>query len=114
ALRHGDANKSFPRKRVSVLLIHWCDVIETIEIWQRLEVGLVFDQLLSAAVKQPDMRIDAFDHFPVKLEHETQHTVRSGMLRTEIDGELAVVAYPLARIGCWGHLGLCHQASTPV
>src|SRR5262249_34431619 len=106
AFRHGDANKSFHRKRVSVLLIHWCDVIETIEIWQRLEVGLVFDQLLSAAVKQPDMRIDAFDHFPVTLYHETQHTMRRGMLRTDIDGKLAGVAYPLAGIGCWVHLGL--------
>ena len=38
-----------------MLLIHWRDVVESIEIRERLEIGLVFDQLLGAAMEQADM-----------------------------------------------------------
>ena len=52
--------------------------------------------------KQPDMRIDALDHLAVELEHEPEHAVRRRMLRSEIDGEFAVVAFALAAIGFSG------------
>ena len=74
-----------------MLLVHRRDIVEPVEIGQRLEIGLVLDQLLGAAMEQPDMRIDAVDHLAVELEHEPQHAVRRRMLRAEIDGELAVV-----------------------
>ena len=87
-------------ERIGVLLIHRRHVVEPVEIRQRLEIGLVLDQLLGAAMQQPDMRIDALDHLAVELEHEAEHAVRGRMLRPEIDGELAVVAaLPLAAIG---------------
>jgi len=96
-----------------MLLVHRRDVVEPVEIRQSLEIGLVLDQLLGAAVEQPDMRVDALDHFAVELEHEAEHAVGGRMLRPEIDGELAVVAVPLAAIGIGvADLGLCHQAST--
>ena len=82
-----------------MLLVHRRDVVEPVEIGQRLQIGLVLDQLLGAAMQQPDMRIDALDHLAVELEHEAQHAVRRRMLRPEIDGELAVVAGALAAIG---------------
>ena len=76
-----------------MLLVHRRDVIEPVEIRDRLQVGPALDQLLGAAVQQPDMRIDALDHFAVELEHEPQHAVRRRMLRAEIDGEVAAVRF---------------------
>ena len=72
-----------------MLLVHRRDVVEPVEIRHRLQIGLVLDQLLGAAMEQPDMRIDALDHFAVELEHQAQHAVRGRMLRPEIDGEVA-------------------------
>ena len=53
-----------------MLLVHRRDIVEPVEIRQRLEIGLVLDQLLGAAMQKPDMRIDAVDHLAVELEHE--------------------------------------------
>ena len=72
-----------------MLLIHRRDIIEPVEIRDRLEIGLLLDQLLGAAVKQADMRVDAGNDLTVELEHQTQHAVRGRMLRSEIDGEIA-------------------------
>src|SRR6478752_6004334 len=115
ALRDGDADELLHRERVGVLLVHRRHVIEAIEIRQRLEIGLVLDQLLGAAVEQPDMRIDAFDDLAVELEHEPQHAVRGGVLRPEIDGEFAVVAFALTALGLGilsAGFDLSHHAST--
>ena len=68
-----------------VLLVHRRDVIEPVEIGDRLEIGLVLDQLLGAAMQQADMRIDARDDFAVQLQHQAQHAMRRRMLRPEID-----------------------------
>ena len=64
-----------------MLLIHRRDVIEPVEIRDRLQIGLVLDQLLGAAMQKPDMRIDALDNLAVELEHEAQHAVRRRVLR---------------------------------
>ena len=72
-----------------MLLVHRRDVVEPVEIRDRLQVGLVLDQLFGAAMEKADMRVDALDDFAVKLQHEAQHAVRRGMLRPEIDGEIA-------------------------
>ena len=74
-----------------MLLVHRRDVIEPIEIRDRLQVRFLLDQLFGAAVKQPDMRIDALDHFAVQFKDKSQHTVRRRMLRSEIDGEVSKV-----------------------
>ena len=81
-----------------MLLIHRRDIVEPVEIGQRLEISLVLDQLFRAAVKQADMRIDSLDHLAVEFEHEAQHAVGGGMLGPEIDGEGAVVALALAAV----------------
>ena len=72
-----------------MLLVHWRDVIEPVEIGQGLQIGLVLDQLFGSAVQQADVRIDALDDFAVELEDEAQHAVGGRMLRPEIDGEIA-------------------------
>ncbi len=73
-----------------MLLVHRRDIIEPVEIRDRLQIGLLLDQLFGAAMQQADMRIDALDDLAVELQHETQHAVRRRMLRTEIDGEIAL------------------------
>jgi hypothetical protein len=51
-----------------MLLIHRCDIVEPIEIRQRLKIGLVFDQFLGAAMEKPDMRIDPLDDLAIELK----------------------------------------------
>ena len=87
AARHGDAEQLLDRQREGVLLVHRRDVVEPVEIRHRLQVGLVLDQLLGAAMQQPDMRIDALDDLAVELQHQAQHTVRRRVLRPEVDVE---------------------------
>ena len=72
-----------------MLLVHRRDVVEPVEIGDRLQIGLVLDQLLGAAMQQADMRIDALDDLAVELQHEAQHAMRRRMLRPEVDGEVA-------------------------
>ena len=74
-----------------MLLVHRRDVVEPVEIRDRLQIGLVLDQLLGAAMQQADVRIDALDDLAVELQHQAQHAVRGRMLRPEIDGEVAEV-----------------------
>ena len=84
-----EAEQLLGREAEGVLLVHRRDVIEPVEIGDRLRIGLVLDQLLGAAVQQPDMRIDALDDLAVELQHQAQHAVRRRVLRPEIDGEIA-------------------------
>src|SRR5262249_50207744 len=88
AARHRDGKKPLCRKAESVLLIHGHDVIETVEIADRLEIGLVLDQLFGAAMEQTDMWIDAFHDLAVKLQHEAQHAMGRRMLRSKIYREI--------------------------
>ena len=89
AARHLDAEQFFRREAEGVLLVHRRDIVEPVEIRDRLQIGLGFDQLFGAAMKQADMRIDPGDHLAVKLEHKAEHAVRGGMLRPEIDRKIA-------------------------
>src|SRR6202023_3890826 len=89
APRHGEAEQLFRRQAERMLLIHRRDIIEPVEIRDRLQVGLLLDQFFSAAMEQSDMRIDALHHFAVKLKHEAQYAMRRWMLRAEVDCEIA-------------------------
>ncbi len=91
AARHGNAEQLFRRETERVLLIHRRDVIEPVEIRDRLQIGFLLDQFFGAAMKQADMRIDAGNHFAVKLQHQTQHAVRRRMLRPKVDGKISEV-----------------------
>jgi hypothetical protein len=89
ALRYREAEQPFRGQAEGVLLVHWRDVIEPVEVWDRLQIGFGFDQFLRAAMQEPDMRIDALDHLAVKLKDQAQHAVGRRMLRPEIHGEIA-------------------------
>src|SRR5690606_8200875 len=84
-LRHLALQQLFGCEHEGMLLTHRRDIIETVEIGHRLHIGLVFDQLLGAAMEEADMRINPLDHLAVQLHHEAQHAVRRRMLRAEIE-----------------------------
>ena len=89
AARHCEAEQPLDGEREAMLLVHRRDIVEPVEIRNGLEIGLVLDQLLGAAMEQADMGIDAGHDLAVELEHEAQHAMRRRMLRPEIDGEVA-------------------------
>ena len=89
-----------------MFLVHRRDVVEPVEVGQRLQVRFVFDQLLGSAMEQSDMRIDARNDLAVELEHEAQNAVGCRVLGPEIDGEIADSSF--------GHSGLASAAgATP-
>ena len=75
-----------------MLLIHWRDIIEPVEIGQCLQISLVFDQLLRAAVEKPNVGIDAHHHLAIEFQDETQYAMGRGVLRPEINCEIAAAA----------------------
>ncbi len=89
ALGHLQLEQLLAGQAEGVLLVHRRDVVEPVEVADRLQVGLVLDQLLGAAMQQADVRIDALDHLAVQLQHQPQHAVRGRMLRPEVDVEVA-------------------------
>jgi hypothetical protein len=87
-----------------MFLVHGRDIVEPIEVGQRLQVRFVLDQLLGSAVEQSDMRIDALNDLAVELKHETQDAVGRRVLGPEIDGEIADSSF--------GHTGLTSAEGT--
>src|SRR5262249_55938507 len=57
-----EAKQLFRREAERMLLIHRRDVVEAVEIGDRLLIGLVFDELFGAAMEEADVRVDAIDH----------------------------------------------------
>ncbi len=55
----------------------------------------VLGELFGRAVQEADMRVGALDHFAVELEHQTQHSVRSRMLRPEVHRVVADLCHRL-------------------
>src|SRR2546430_8700888 len=104
ALGHRDAEQLLGCQTERVFLIHRRDVIEPVEVGQRLQVGLVLDQLLGPAVQKADMRVDALDDLTVELQYEAQDAVSRRMLGPEIEGEVAQVSF--------GHNGLASAAGS--
>ena len=68
-------------------------IIQTVEVTDRLHVGLVLDQFFRAPVQQADMRVGALHHLAVHFQDETEHTVRRRVLRTEVDVEVLDLAF---------------------
>jgi hypothetical protein len=49
------------------------------------------------------MGIDALDHLAIEIKHEAEHAVRRRVLRTEIDGEFAVLGLRRCGLDLGGH-----------
>src|SRR2546430_5044785 len=103
---HREAEQLLGCERERVFLVHRGAVMERVEVGQRLQVGLVLDQLFGPAVQKTDMRVDALDDLTVELKYQTQHAVSRRVLGPEIEGEIAQRGF--------GHNGLASAAgSTP-
>ena len=81
---HFQAEHFFDGQAVGVLIAHHRHIVQAVHVGQGLDVGFVFGQFFGGAVQQTNMRISALHHFAVELEHQTQHTVRCRVLRTEV------------------------------
>src|SRR5262245_53594570 len=89
ALWNLNPEQLFDREAEGVLLVHRRDIVEPVEIGERLQIGLVLDQLFGPAMQQSDMRVDTLDNLAVELEHKTKHAVGRGMLGPKVDREVA-------------------------
>jgi hypothetical protein len=85
-----------------MLLVHRRHIVEPVEIGDRLQIGLVLDQLFGAAMQQADMRIDALDDLAVQLQHQAQHAMGRRVLRAEVDVELTDLGF--AGLARWHHI----------
>jgi hypothetical protein len=94
----------FGRQAERVFLVHRRDIVEPVEVRQRLQVGFMLDQLFGATMEQADMGIDSSDHLTVQLQHKPQHPVSRRVLRSKIDREIAERSL--------GHVGLLRFAAT--
>lgn len=103
AQRHVYVQQLLDRQGEALLVAHHGDVVQAIEVGQRLHVGLVFDQFLRAAVQKTDMRIGAEDDLAVQLQNQPEHAVSGRMLRAEVKPH---ILYGLLRQGihCQGGL----------
>ena len=86
AHRHFQTQHLFDGQAVSVLVAHHRHIVQAVHVGQRLDVGLVFGQLFGGAVQQTDVRVGALHHLAVEFQHQTQHTVRSRVLWTKVQG----------------------------
>src|SRR5690606_19628715 len=86
AQRDLDTQQLLDGHDIGVLIAHHRHVVETIHVWQRLQIGAMFGQLLGGAVQQPDMWVGTLDHFTVEFEHQTQNAVGRRVLGTKVQG----------------------------
>lgn len=106
----GDLNvqKLLDSKSKALLVCHHGDIVQTVKVWQSLEIGLVLDQLFGSSVQQTDVRIGSDDFFTAELENQSQHTVGGRMLGSEVDSvvsDFAMLDAVIARL-FGGALGL--------
>lgn len=84
-----DIEKLLDSEGEALLIRHHGNVIETIEVGQSLEVGLVLDQLLGTSMKQADVGVGTNNFLSAQFENQPQHAVGGGMLGTKVDGVVA-------------------------
>ena len=82
--RNLDADGALDGQRPGMFLVHRRDIVQPVEIGQRLKIGLVLDQLLGTAMQQPDMRVGTLDHLAVHFQNKAKNAVRRRVLRAKI------------------------------
>ncbi len=68
-LRHLNIQQFLHRQREALLIRHHRNVIQSIEIRQRLQIRLILDQLLGPTMQQPNMRIRSHNLFAIEFEN---------------------------------------------
>src|SRR5262249_14597889 len=99
AARHRKAEQPLDREAERVLLVHRRDVVEPVEIRDRLLIDLVLDQLMGASVKKSDVRINPFNNLAVQFKNQAQDAMRRRMLRPKIDRKISKSAFSHVQLG---------------
>lgn len=84
-----DVEQLLDSKREALLIRHHRHVVQSVKVGQRLEVGLVLDQLFRATVEQADMGVRPNDFLAIEFEDQAQDTVGCRVLGAEIDSVVA-------------------------
>src|SRR5690606_34106819 len=75
---HFDAQQPLNRHDVGVLVAHHGDVVETVHVRQRLQIGTMLGQFFGGTVQQTDVRVSALNDFAVHLEHQASTPCAAG------------------------------------
>ena len=93
--RHLAAQQLFDCEAVAMLLAHHRDVIEAIEIGQRLKIGLMLDELFRPAM-QP-LRNSAMSVFEPRMQDETKPSGRPILIFGRMTGSGMPGCFPLTQ-----------------
>jgi hypothetical protein len=107
--RGDNSHQPFYGERKGVLLAHRRHVVEPIEIWDCLQIRLVFDEFFGPAMQQTDMRVSALDDLAVHFENQPHHAVRRGVLRPEIHHEVPDPRRPFELFGSLLRMLIAHR-----
>ena len=81
---------------VGEVVHHAAQVVDSIGVGDVGVPALALTHFLGAAMMEADFRHRIHDHLAIKLKHNTQHAVGSGMLRPHIEkDEVFIVVAPL-------------------
>src|SRR5262249_37726641 len=84
-LRYLHAAELLDRHGVAKVHVHPRQVIHAVGVGDELDGQDVFADLLSAAVQIAEVRRDFRDHLTVGPQHQAEHAVRAGVLRSHVD-----------------------------
>tara|TARA_R110002003_G_scaffold126_42_gene11790 strand:+ start:986 stop:1555 length:570 start_codon:yes stop_codon:yes gene_type:complete len=85
ALRDLNVQQFLHSERETLLIGHHRNVVQTVKVWQRLQICPVLDELLCASVQQSNVRIGAHNLLAIEFQNQSQHTVGGGMLGPKVD-----------------------------
>ena len=94
AIRHGYSRQFLHRQHVRHLINAAAEVLNTVGIRNVAVPGLALAHLLSAAVVVADIRNAVDDLFAIKLQNNTERTVRGGVVRAEVKEHKVLVFGP--------------------
>ena len=98
-LRHLAAQQLLHHQRPAQVHVHPGQVIDAVGVGDPLPGRQVLADLLRAAVQVADVRRDLGDHLAVGPQHQPQHAVRAGMLRTHVDQHLVAATVEFDQLG---------------
>jgi hypothetical protein len=93
ALGHGLAGEFLDRDGVRPVVRHRTEVIETVGVGHRPEVGRVLADFLMVAVEIAEDGLELDDGFAVERDHHAEHAVRGRVVRPHRDFEQVAVKF---------------------